>query len=655
MNYSTGLSETFLKQYEDKTPPWGPMGYVIYKRTYSRMDDNLGRAEEWHETCARVCRGLIDLNGKFTEGELEYLYDTLFYLRGSVSGRALWQLGTETVRTVGADSLQNCWTVAINDLSAFTFTFNQLMLGGGVGFNILPRYVYELPEIMFNPPVGRVETHDCDFIVPDNRQGWVELLDRILESFYFTGKPFYYNTACIRPKGSPIRGFGGTASGPEDLVIGMKNIVRILRNRYQNKLRPIDAMDIMNIVGQIVVSGNVRRSSEIAVGDPHDLNYLDAKNWGHHQIPNWRTMSNNSIAADKYEEILPQFWNSGYTPDGKGEMEGEPYGLVNLNNCRRYGRLIDKSKIGCDPNVVGVNPCAEITLCNKEPCNLAEIFLPNIRDEDEFKSVAAILFKACKTISNAGFSDPETHDIVKQNHRIGIGITGFMQTSRFRNPELLDRVYKSLIDVDKLYSKLLGIKPSIKRTTVKPSGTLSLLPGVTPGMHAAIARYMLRTVRMSANHPLVQICREHGYHVEPKIELDGTYDHGTMIVYFPIETPAEAMLAEDMSVVDELEVQKELQTYWSDNAVSSTHYFEANDVSKIQAWLAKNYDDSVKTTSFLLRTGHGFKQAPYQPVSKERYYEEVSKVKPVTRALIQEGWNDIDDSLECMSGQCPIK
>lgn len=619
------------------------------------MIPELGRAEEWNETCARVCRGLIELGGKFTETELEYLYDTLFNLRGSVSGRALWQLGTDTVRSIGSDSLQNCWNVVVNDLSAFTFTFNQLMLGGGVGFNILPQYVYELPEIMFNPPISRVETHDCDFIVPDNREGWVELLDRILESFYFTGKPLHYNTTCVRPKGAPIRGFGGTASGPEDLVIGMKQIVKILRSRYQNKLRPIDVMDIMNIVGQVVVAGNVRRSSEIAVGDPHDINYLKAKNWGLQQIPNWRTMSNNSVAADNYSDILPQFWDSGYTPNLEGEMEGEPYGLVNLNNCRRYGRLIDGSDPNHDPNVVGVNPCAEITLCNKEGCNLAEIFLPNIRNEAEFKQVAGILFKACKTISNGVFSDPATHEIVSQNHRIGVGLTGYMQAPQFHSAEILDSVYRHLVDVDRTYSQVLGVKMSIKRTTMKPSGTLSLLPGVTPGMHAAIARYMFRTVRMSANHPLVQICREHGYRVEPKIELDGSHDHDTMVVYFPVKTPDEAILAEDLDVIEELEVQKHLQTYWSDNAVSATHYFEPEDVPRIQNWLCENYDDSVKTTSFLLREGHGFKQAPYQPITKEEYEEAVSRVKPITYALVQEGWDDYDPGLECTGGMCPVK
>lgn len=648
MKYTRGLSESFVNSYKERIPPWGQMGYVTYKRTYARMTED-GVAEEWWQTCERSCRGLIELGGKFTDDELEFLFDSMFNLKGTVSGRALWQLGTQTVREVGGDSLQNCWHVTVNDLSSFTFVFNQLMLGGGVGFNILPQFVYELPYVQFNPPIARVESFDCDFIVPDNREGWVELLYRIFDSFFWSGKPLKYNTRAVRAAGTPIRGFGGTASGSEPLVAGMKEIVRILRRRHGQKLRPIDAMDIMNIIGKIVVAGNVRRSSEIAIGDPHDFMFLSAKDWTKHQVPEWRTMSNNSVAADEMDQLLPQFWEAGY------DSEGEPYGLINLKNCRRFGRLADGVDYRPDYDVVGVNPCAEITLCNKEPCNLAECFLPNIGSLDEWKKVLTVLYKAAKTISTAPFSDPETHEIVQQNHRLGIGLTGYMQSAWARDPKVLDSAYHHLEELDRAYSREIGVNESIKLTTVKPSGTLSLLPGVTPGQHAAIARWMFRTMRMSSNHPLVEVCREHGYHVEPKLNLDGSHDHGTMVVYFPIETPKEAVLADDINIVDELEVQKTLQTHWADNSVSATHYFKREDVPAMKEWLGNNYADGVKTTSFLLHHGHGFKQAPYIPITEEQYHEEVAKVRPITSALVRNEFEDYDSTLECEGGSCPVK
>lgn len=647
-SYTTGLNPQFIEQYRTKMPPWGPVGYCVYKRTYSRFIHDLGRTEEWFETIARECNGLVELGGLFTSVELERFYDHLFHMRGSVSGRAKWQLGSETVRRVGGDSLQNCWTVACNNTEAFCFAFNQLMLGGGVGFNILPEYVYELPVVRFNPLIDRVETADCDFVVPDNREGWVELLRRILAAFFVNGRPFRYSTQLIRAAGKAITSFGGTASGSEPLVAGLKKIVRILRSRHGQKLRPIDCMDIMNLVGVIVVAGNVRRSSEIAIGHPHDLLFIQAKNWSLAQVPNWRTSSNNSVACDSIDELLPNFWD-GY------EGRGEPYGLVNLRNFRRFGRLADGVDYRPDYDIVGLNPCGEIGLCGKEPCNLSDIFLPNIRSTEEFKDVAALLYKACKTISCCDFSDPETDAIVKENHRLGIGLTGYMAAPQYHDGDILTSVYRHIEQADLHYSSQLGVRRSIKLTTIKPSGTLSLLPaGCPPGMHAAFSRFLIRRVRFAASDKIVEVCREHGYPVEPKLELDGSHDMGTMVVSFPMDMGAKTVCEEDMNVIQELEVQKHLQTYWADNSISATHYFKPHELPDIKQWLSENYENSVKATSFLLSQGHGFAQAPLEKISEEQYESMKASVKPINR-IVDECEADLLDSLECGGGSCPIK
>jgi len=350
MSYSIGLPRTFLKQYEDMVPPWGPVGYVTYKRTYARMITDLGRTEEWHETCARVCNGLVEIGGLFKDSELTSLYDNMFHLKGLPSGRAIWQLGTDTVERLGADSLQNCWLVVCNDLESFCFAFDELMLGGGVGFNILPEYVYELPRVKYDPPVVRAETPDCDFIVPDNREGWIELLRRVLQAFFIDGKPLAFSTQCVRSAGKVIHSFGGIASGSEPLVKGIMQIVEILHKRVGEKLRPIDCMDIMNIIGTIVVSGNVRRSSQIAIGHHQDLDFIQAKNWNKHTVPNWRRMSNNTIACHRIQDLPEAYWEPY-------RANGECYGLLNLENCQRLGRLADGLDYRPDFRVVGCNPC----------------------------------------------------------------------------------------------------------------------------------------------------------------------------------------------------------------------------------------------------------------------------------------------------------
>lgn len=641
------LPKEFVDSYADELPPWGPVGYITYKRTYARLIERTGKTEEWHEHCARIVNGLLELGAPYTEDEAYELYDILFYMKGSVSGRAHWQLGTETVKQVGADSLQNCWHVACRDMEAFCFTFDELMLGGGVGYNIQAEHVYSLPPIKYKPKVEHVDTYDCDFIVPDNREGWVETLRMVLRSYTKSGRPFRYATRSVRPAGARIKGFGGVASGANALVTGIKQISKVLDGAHRRKLKPIECLDIMNIIGSVVIAGNVRRSAQIALGDPTDFDYLGAKNWGSGKVPAWRAMSNNSIVTSSIADLPEQFWG-GYNGTG------EPYGLINLDACRAYGRMIDGLDYRPDPDVIGVNPCAEITLCDREACNLAEIYLPNIRTLKEFKTVAKLLYIACKTISRVPFNNPLSEEISNLNHRIGIGLTGWMAAPKWRDAKKLDAVYKYLERCDKHYSEIMGLNNSIKLTTMKPSGTLSLLPKhCPPGVHAAYGRWLIRRIRFAANDPLVDVCIAHGYHVEPVKQLDGTEDHNTLVVEFPMSYGPDAVCEDECTVFDQLAQQQFLQTYWADNSVSATHYFRPHELEGIQEWLACNYTNGVKTASFLPAVDHGFAQAPMEKISEADYHNLRERTKPIT-SIDDGGGFDITGT-ECAGGVCPTK
>lgn len=641
------LPKDFVDSYADELPPWGPVGYITYKRTYARLIERTGKTEEWHEHCARLVNGLLELGAPYTEDEAYELYDILFYMKGSVSGRAHWQLGTQTVRDIGADSLQNCWLVACRDLESFCFTFDELMLGGGVGYNIQAEHVYSLPPVKYRPKIEHVNTTDCDFIVPDNREGWVETLRLMLGSYTKTGRPLRYSTRCVRPAGARIKGFGGVASGANALVTGINQISNVFNNAYRRKLKPIECLDIMNIIGSVVVSGNVRRSAQIALGDPFDAEFLSAKNWGSGKVPAWRAMSNNSVITSTIADLPEQFWG-GYNGSG------EPYGLVNLEACRRYGRLVDGSDYRPDPLVLGVNPCAEITLEDREACNLAEVYLPNITSLKEFKQVVKLLYIGCKTISRVPFSNPLSEEVSQRNHRIGIGLTGWMAAPKWRDANKLDAVYRHLERCDVHYSNLMGLNTSIKLTTVKPSGTLSLLTENCPsGVHAAFGRHLIRRIRFAASDPLVDVCLAHGYHVEPVKQLDGTTKHDTLVVSFPMAYGPETICEENITVFDQLEQQRILQTYWADNSVSATHYFRPHEMDGIKDWLATNYPDGVKTASFLLANDHGFAQAPLEKITEEEYHALCDRTRPITK---------VDDSgdfeisgTECAGGACPVK
>lgn len=627
--------------------PWSSVGYLTTKRTYSRrFEFDEKNTEEWEHIVSRVVNNAeLQLKCGFTSEEEERVARYLMELKGSVAGRFLWTLGTKTVDTLGLASLQNCAFTTINQpVRPFVWAMDMLMLGSGVGFNIQKKNVNKLPCVRedFVSPV-RVDSSDADYIVPDTREGWVKLLGKTLKAAMLSNNAstFTYSTQLIRSKGALIKGFGGTASGPEDLVWGISEIGKLLEKRAGKKLRPIDCLDIMNIIGAVVVAGNVRRSAQIAIGDPDDLEYLLAKRWDLGSIPSWRAMSNNSVVADSTHDLHDFFWD-GY------EGKGEPYGLINLKLSRKIGRLGEEQYP--DPDVQGYNPCAEQSLANYETCCLAEIFLPNITSKEELLDVSTLLYRINKHSLALDCHHKETQDIVRNNMRMGIGLTGVLQASEEQKGWLSD-VYVKLREFDKQYSEHHGWPASVKLTTIKPSGTLSLLPGVTPGVHPGYAQYMIRRIRIASNHPLVDTCRQNGYDIEYQRNFDGTEDRGTVVVSFPFSYPEGTVLAKDMTALSQLEVVKWLQTVWSDNSVSCTVYYRKEELDDIKAYLKKNYKDNHKSLSFLLHSEHGFHQAPYEEITKEEYDAMVAKTTVITE--ISEAMIGLDD--DCAAGVCPVR
>lgn len=632
---------------ENIPTPWSTVGYLTYKRTYSRPMSN-DRTEEFHDSIERVV-GATDtqLKCNFDEDEknrLRYYFKTL---KGSVAGRFWWQLGTGTVDRLGLASLQNCaFTVVDSPIRPFTWCMDMLALGSGVGYNIQHKHVDKLPVVRewFKAPT-RVDNGGADFIIPDSREGWVKFLAKTLKSAFLSDKvekgTFTYSTQVVRGKGTPIKSFGGVASGPEDLCWGINKISEILMQRSGKKVRPIDCLDIMNIIGHIIVAGNVRRSAQIAIGDPDDIEFLLAKRWDIGNIPSWRAMSNNSVACDDIRDLHEYFWH-GY------EGKGEPYGLINLRLSRKIGRLGETEYP--DPEVEGYNPCGEQSLAAFETCCLAEIFLPNIESKEELFDITTLLYRINKHSLMLPCHHEETDNIVFKNMRMGIGLTGLYQASR-EQLAWMDECYVMLRDFDERYSEMNGMNVSIKLTTVKPSGTLSLLPGVVPGAHPGYAMFMFRRIRIAAEHPLVQTCREHGYDIEYQRQLDGTIDRNTVVVTFPFRYPEGTKLANELSAIDQLKWIKRLQEEWSDNSVSCTIYYKKEEIPAIREYLSTYYRNNHKSLSFLLHSEHGFEQAPYEEITEEQYNELAARTTVITAISSAE----FEGGDECASGVCPVR
>ena len=639
------LSPEFIASYASKTPPWGfgGLGEIVFLRTYSRKIEGTDQTESWVQTIQRIIEGAGDIGVPFSSEDAEHLFDHMFNLRCAVSGRALWQLGTPLVKQFSGTSLNNCFYTNIEKIEDFEMLFDYLMLGGGVGFSVERSKIHELPKVKAVTSITAERTNDADFIVPDSRQGWRELLHKVLESYFKNGKSFTYSTILIREFGTPLKTFGGTASGSGALVDGVADICKVLDNRVGKKLRSIDVLDICNIIGRIVVSGSSRRSAQIAIGDPDDILFLKAKNWGSGNVPAWRANSNNSIYADAYDEILPELWK-GY--DGTGE----PYGLVNRKLARTYGRLGEKS---LDSSIEGFNPCAEIALADGESCNLATIFLPNVESLGQLLEISKLLYLIQKQITQLSYPYEKTTNIVRKNTRLGQSITGILQCTE-QQIGWLSQTYEFLKDFDAFYSKEQGWNHSVRLTTVQPSGTLSLLPGVTPGIHPAFAPYYIRRVRFSSVDPLVDACRKRGYKVTWDMGLDGREDHTRYVVEFPCKSPENSILVANMTALEQLEWVKKMQTIWADNAVSVTVYYRKEELPAVKEWLSKNYDSSVKSVSFLLHVDHNFPLPPYEEITKDEYDKVFSKLDFSTQ-IHQNAVNldiDLDD---CATGACPIK
>ncbi len=647
-NINFKLSEEFIDDYKTKTPNWGPIGYFTYKRTYARIIEAKNRKEEFWETVRRVVEGCYSVqkehciklslpwSDKKAQKSAQKMYDKIWNFKMLPPGRGLWMMGTEFIARHGSMALNNCGFASTEDIDlkytkAFEFVMDALMLGVGVGFDTKGAGKIKIKK----PQEGHF-----DFQLPDSREGWVEALKLTLEA-YFLGKQLpKHDFSKIRPAGEPIRGFGGIASGPEPLKSMLENVSKILEARIGQTITSIDILDIMNLIGKCVVAGNVRRSAEIALGNPTDLDFITCKQ-DKEKLYSHRWASNNSVFAVKgldYSFIADQL-----------AVNGEP-GVFWLENAKAYSRMGDPPD-NKDKKAAGVNPCGEQTLESFELCCLVETFPSRHDSYQEFQETLKYAYLYAKSVTLVNTHWKETNAVMLKNRRMGISQTGiieaFVKHGRRKMLEWCDKGYDYLRRLDETYSGWLCIPKSIKLTTVKPSGTVSLLPGVPPGIHYPHSEYYIRRVRISKNSDLVEPIKTAGYYIEDDLYSDNSY-----VIEFPIHEEYFDRSKNDVSIWEQAENAAAYQKYWSDNQVSITITFNPElEASQIKHVL-ECYEDKLKSVSFLPIKEHGYKQAPYEEISKEKYEELISKLKPFT---LDETTDRVIGEKFCDSDRCEIR
>lgn len=650
------LSATFLDAYKTKPVEFGfnGMGALVFARTYSRTKTD-GEQEAWWETVQRVVEGCYNIQKRHIEtghrqfdmekaqGSAQEMYTRIFEMKFTPPGRGLWAMGsTITEERHLYAALNNCAFVSTKDMhkiskiKPFTFLMDMSMLGVGVGFDVIGAEQQQVE--VYLPNVVPVRAHT----IPDSREGWVFALDTLLASFFYPDMPSVeFDYSDIRPAGIPIKGFGGTSSGPEPLkklldkvreLLTMRAILAMERGEKAH-LEIVDIMDIMNLIGRCVIAGNVRRTAEIAFG-PATGEYMHLKNRKHYPERNdwtegWGWTSNNSIFADL---------GMDYTTTATSAAEtGEP-GFEWLENAREYGRM-SEPKDYKDARASGGNPCLEQTLESYELCCLVETFPSKHETLEDYLKTLKYAFLYAKTVTLCQTHWRETNAVMTRNRRIGCSVSGIAQFKGGLHElrKWLTQGYQTIQQFDLLYSQWLGIPRSIKLTSVKPSGTVSLLAGVTPGMHWPLSRYYRRRVRIACTSPYLKPLEKAGYEIEPSVN-DSTH---TVIVTFPVDLGPNIRPLSEVSMWEQLAMAAFLQAHWADNQVSCTISVKSEEKSQV-AHALNYYQYQLKGVSFLPMDSTEYPQMPYEAISAEEYQELKNKITGDISLLL---WNQKADEI----------
>ncbi len=680
------LDDLFFGYYKDKRPNFGfnGLGELVYYRTYSRLMEN-GKKESFPEMVRRVVEGCYEIqrrhcnrmhipwNYKKAQLSAQEMFRRIWEFKFTPPGRGMWMMGTKFMWDRGSAALNNCGFVSTDDLTEsdpaepFCFLMDMSMLGVGVGFD-----TKGAGKIQINKPADKRRT----YIISDSREGWVDSLRHLIRSYTtdFEDGSIDFDYSLIRKAGSDIQGFGGKASGA-GILIELHDLVRNhLVRRAGASLTSVDITDLMNYIGRCVVAGNVRRTAEIAFGEADDPDYQSMKNYKKTLLPEeissfenvtgklwaealskskdnacpqgkiedfsstgipedrlapavetWNAMnyhrwaSNNSIFARigmDYEDVSQQI-----------AVNGEP-GLIWMDNVRDYGRMIEGRQPGIDGRAKGSNPCVEQSLESYELCNLVETFPANHENAADYMRTLKFAYLYAKTVTLLPTHNLRTNQVTLRNRRIGLSQSGIIQAfAKFGRRAVLrdfcDAGYNEIRRWDEVYAEWLCIQKSIKVTSVKPSGTVSLVTGATPGIHHPEAATYWRRMRLAKDSILVKILIDAGYHIEPTI----SDPERTVVVKFAVNDPRVRPVNE-VTIWEQMANAVDYQRYWADNQVSCTVKFKNHERDDIKRVL-EAYEDQLKGISFLPMSDHGYAQAPYEPCTPEEVEAYNAKLKPV--------------------------
>ena len=665
---------------------------------YARWIPEKGRRENWEETVARYIEFFENRFPEVDEMHWNDLFEAIRDLEVMPSMRALMTAGKALSRDnvagfncsylelsgSGKDidvltpemieaGITDPVTMKLRQPKAFDELMYILMCGTGVGFSCERQFINDLPVVGHKTPrktympldenyprvdLSEISTLDGNTItVHDSKYGWASSL-RILIIELFNGNfNIKWDTSLVRPAGTPLKTFGGRASGPEPLESLFIYCVEVFKEAMGRKLTSIECHGLACKVAEIVVVGGVRRSALISLSNLSDDRMRHAKsgNWYDYNVH--YALSNNSVCYT--EKPDSESWIREWLAliQSKSGERGVFSRVASKNIVAKNGRR----KVNYE---FGTNPCSEIILRPNEFCNLSEVVA---RAEDTLDDLinkvklATRLGTLQSSLTEFKYLNKEWEENTKEEALLGVSITGIMDHPVLNGSQGMQNLRAVLLELkdvaiseNRIWSKMIGVNQSVAITCVKPSGTVSQLVDSASGIHPRYSEYYIRTVRADSKDPLAKMMLDKGF----PAALDVMNPTSTLVFSFPIKAPEGAVFRDDRTALEQLELWLVYQRSWCEHKPSITVYVKEDEWLEVGAWVYKHFDE-MSGVSFLPHSDHSYRQAPYKEITEEEYNDWVM--------IMPEGidWSEIGNyetednttgsqTMACSAGSCEV-
>ena len=628
----------------------------VYLRSYARWLEDEGRRETWIETVERYINFMRKkLDNILSPEEYKELQEAILNQEVMPSMRLLQFAGKAAEYTNVC--AYNCAFVAPRKIRDFGEIMYVLMCGTGVGFSVESQNVQDLPKIQ--PQTGEVlPTH----VIEDSKEGWCDALVLGMETWY-TGKDIKFDYSKLRPLGARLKTMGGKSSGPGPLRELLNFTREKILNKQYRRLSSLEVHDLTCKIGEVVVSGGVRRSAMISLSDLDDVDLRDAKTGQFYNTELQRTVANNSAIYQERPDnktLMAEWLALAHSGSGERGIFNRA-GLLKTLPKRRLEFFKKKGIIKGDKivGIIGTNPCGEIILQSKQFCNLSEVIArPKDTEETLLNKVklATILGTYQCLLTNFPYLSDEWRRNCEEERLLGVSITGQWDSPAARDPQTLRKLKEHAININKIYAKRFNISASNSITCIKPSGTVSQMVDCSSGIHTRYAPYYIRRIRISSSDVLFKMLKDQNIPYHP--EVGQTRDEATTFVFeFPIASPKEAIFRNNLSAIDQLEHWKVVKENYTEHNPSVTISVGNNEWIDVLQWIDKNWN-IVGGLSFFPRADHIYQLAPYEEITKEQYEELLEKNKNIDFSQLfayeKKDETEVKKELACAGGLCEV-